>query len=460
MPGWRDTSSSLRSASWRYPLAVACLGLALSCSGGGDATGPNGNPPGGNNPPPPTTGTISGRVTSATGTPLDGATITTQPTTTGGTTDSQGNFTIANVSPGSYVVSAARTGYQTATVNVSVVAGQTVSANLSLLAAALPFTYTQVAQIQGVGTSAGNGLASIAISPDGRLIAYGSFVDNLVHIVDVATRQEVRTFSGHTNRVTDVAFSPDSRLLASTGTTNLSPSDGSVRIWDVATGTQLATVATPGTNLLVFTPNGSQLLGASGGDPVSIRVWNVTGLTLARTISGVFRFAALSPDASRVASGARNSSLHVLDFATGASVAAHAGQTGWVTAAAYSANGQLLASTSEDRTILIRNASTGAVTLTLTGHTSYPDVLLFSPDGAAIASLGSGINITRSGSQVSISIGSADRFIRIWNVTTGVEFSRVNVGSDVLAGISFSGDWTRLVTGSDAGVIRIFQRAG
>lgn len=176
--------------------------------------------------------------------------MSTQPATTAATSDIQGNFTIANVAPGSYAVSAARTGYQTGSVNVSVVAGQTAIATVSLLAAALPFTYTQVAQFQGTGTSAGNGLASIAISPDGRLIAYGSFVDNLVHIVDVTTRQELRTFSGHTNRVTELVFSPDSRLLATTGTVNLPPGDGSVKIWDVTTGTQLATTATPGTRQL------------------------------------------------------------------------------------------------------------------------------------------------------------------------------------------------------------------
>ena len=455
MPVSRSGRSPLHLVSWRDCVTAICVSTVLACSGGSDVTAPGGgNPP---PPPAPTTGTISGRVTSTTGTPLDCATVSTQPATGSATTDAQGNYSIANVTPGSYTVVATRSGYQNGTAPVAVIAGQTASANLSLLSSALPFTFSQVAQIQAV---TGNAIASIALSPDGRLIAYGSFADNLVRIIDVATRAEVRTLSGHTNRVTELAFSPDSRLLASTGTVNLSPSDGSVKVWEVATGTQLGTVGTPGTNHLVFTPNSSQLVGASGGDPVSIRIWNVSGLALARTVTGVFRFAALNPDASRIASGARNSSLHVLDFATGASVATHTGQNGWVTAAAYNANGQLLASTSEDRTILVRNAQTGVATMTLTGHTSYADVLHFSPDGAALASLGSGTNVTRNGSQVSISIGSADRFIRIWNLATGAEYSRVNVGGDVVAGASFSADWSRLVTASDAGVIRIFQRAG
>ena len=462
MPARHSSDSRRRPLSWRYPLAVICAAATLACSGGGDVTAPGGNnpPPPPPPPPPPTTGVISGRVTSTTGTPLDGAAVTTQPASGSATTDAQGNYSISSVAPGSYSVVAARTGYQNATATVAVVAGQTVNANLSLLSTALPFSYTQLAQIQAV---TGNGIASLAISPDGRLLAYGSFADDLVHLVDVATRQEVRTMAGHTDRVTELAFSPDSRLLASTGTVNLPPGiDGSVRIWDVATGSQLATTATPGTSQLVFTPNGSQLLGASGGDPISIRVWNVSGLTLARTITGVFRFAALSPDGARVASGARNNGLHIRDVATGATLATHTGHTGWPSAAAYSANGQVLASAADDRTILVRNAQTGAVTMTLTGHTSLPDMLQFSPDGAALASLGSGSNFIRNsnGDLIGITVGSADRFIRIWNPATGTEYSRVNAGSDVVPEVSFSADWSRLVTGSIDGVIRIFQRAG
>lgn len=444
-----------QSRSFRFLAAMALAVAIVSCSGGSDVTGPgNNNPP--PPPPPPATGTISGRVTSTTGSPLEGAMVTTQPASVSATSDAQGNYSLSNVAAGSYTVIAARSGYANGTASVSVIGGQTASANLSLLSTALPFTYNQVAQIQAV---TGNAIASIAISPDGRLIAHGSFNDNLVHVIDVATRQEIRTLAGHVNVVTELTFSRDSRFIASTGTVNLgNPSDGSVRLWDVATGAQLGSTATSGTNRLVFTPDGSLLLGASGGAVVNIRVWNVSGMTVARTISGVFRFAALNPDATRVASGARNNSLHIHDFATGGAVATHAGQAGWVTGAAYSVNGQLLASTSEDRAILIRNAQSGAVNMTLTGHTSYPEVLEFSPDGLALASLGTGSNISRVGSQVIFSIGDADRFIRLWNLSTGAEYSRVNVGTDVIAGMSFAANWRRLVTSSDEGRIRIFER--
>src|SRR5438876_963050 len=83
------------------------------------------------------------------------------------------------------------------------------------------------------------------------------------------TPTQIRLLTGHTAPVTLLAFSPDGKTLASTGTVNLPPQrDGSVRVWDVTAGTQLATVATAGTNALTFSPDGTLLAGASGGDPV------------------------------------------------------------------------------------------------------------------------------------------------------------------------------------------------
>jgi hypothetical protein len=85
--------------------------------------------------PVPKTGTINGTVTDAgTGGPISGASVSTQPATATVTTDSQGKYTINDVTPSSYKVTASAGGYVSANVDVTVTAGQTTTANLALQA--------------------------------------------------------------------------------------------------------------------------------------------------------------------------------------------------------------------------------------------------------------------------------------------------------------------------------------
>ena len=63
----------------------------------------------------------------------------------------------------------------------------------------------------------------VAFKPDGKLLATSSF-DHTARIWDIATGQELARFT-HTDEVRGLAFSPDGTRLA-TGS-----SDGVVRIW-------------------------------------------------------------------------------------------------------------------------------------------------------------------------------------------------------------------------------------
>lgn len=437
----------------RAAVATLLTTAALLLAGCGDSGSPTGP---GNEGQAPTTGTISGKVSAeAGGSALSGVTITTDPATSTATTDAQGAYSIASVAPGTYAVRAAMSGYTPATTSVTVVAGKSASGNLTLRAAG--YTFTQAGQIQ----ASTQGISGLALSPDGKTLAYGEYGTGNIHIVNVETRQEVRTLVGHIAPVTVLAFSPDSRHLASQGTVNLPPNvDGTVRVWDVTTGTSLAAISTSqkGVADLEFSPDGTILAGASGGDPIGIQLWSATTFTLIRTISGVFRRAAFSSDGQRIATLARDSNVHIVEVATGAQMGSYSGHSGWATATAFDRTGTTLASGGEDRTIRLWSASNGQPVRTLTGHASYPDILYFSPDGSVLASVGSGTNIARSGGSITLTLSNADRTLRLWTVGTGAQIGTVDTGSDALTAASFSSDWGRLVTGSTTGLLRFFNR--
>jgi RNA polymerase sigma factor (sigma-70 family) len=127
------------------------------------------------------------------------------------------------------------------------------------------------------------GVASVAYSPDGRLLATGDY-NRQARLWEVATGRELFLLSGHVRSVAAVAFSPDGRLLA---TADGQPTTiywknpttpQTVRFWDVATGKELARLEGFFADVggLAFSPDGLRLVGGLANG--SVLVWEVPAI--------------------------------------------------------------------------------------------------------------------------------------------------------------------------------------
>ena len=144
----------------------------------------------------------------------------------------------------------------------------------------------------------------VAFSPDGTTLASGAS-DSAIKLWDVATGADIATLE-HTSWVTSVAFSPNGTMLASAAGTL-------VRLWDVATRTNINTLEghTYGVYSVAFSPDGATL--ASGSGDGTIRLWDVlTGKELA-VFPSSSPSVAFSPDGTMLASGSYDNTVELWD---------------------------------------------------------------------------------------------------------------------------------------------------
>lgn len=109
-------------------------------------------------------------------------------------------------------------------------------------------------------------ISALAFSPDGKLLASAS-LDGNIRVWSTRSGRAQRRLYGHRGRVGALSFSPDGKTLASSG------ADGQLRIWDVARGRTLRTITGHGgaLNAVSFAPDGDRI--ASAGDDGIIRIW-------------------------------------------------------------------------------------------------------------------------------------------------------------------------------------------
>jgi eukaryotic-like serine/threonine-protein kinase len=265
----------------------------------------------------------------------------------------------------------------------------------------------------------GSKLASVAFSPDGRMLAVGhggSLDQSYISLWDIDSGKQLARLPGITDlddvprqgdfgSVTAVAFSPDGRyLVAGFGSLTVFTRQRftcPLKVWEVHTR-RLVRRLQGHLGLctsLCFSPNGA--LCASGNQDGTAIIWSSTTWKRVRTLENpdpessanlrIVADVAFSPDGKTLAMASREGSVVLWDMATGDRVATLKGHSSSVTAVAFSPDGRTLASAGSDETVWLWNVAARQQLVELdlaTAELGSVRSLAFSPDGWRLLAAG------------------------------------------------------------------------
>jgi mono/diheme cytochrome c family protein len=283
-------------------------------------------------------------------------------------------------------------------------------------------------------------VASVKFSPDGKLIAVGSY--QVVRLIDAASGKPLATLSGHADYVRSLAFTPDGKLLAAAG--GPPQRGGEIKIWDVQSQKLLKTLLGHKDCIysVAWSPDGKLL--ASGSYDKMVKLWDAaTGRevkTLQDHIDAVFAVA-FSPDGRHLASGSQDRGVKIWDIASGQRLYTLSDASDGLTSIAYSPSGKQIAAAGYDKTIYVWKVgdSEGQLLHSLIADEDSILALVWTPDGKMLIT------------------SSADGSIRFRDAATLDPIGVIAHQPDWVEALSISPDGTRLAAGRIDGTVSLFD---
>lgn len=220
----------------------------------------------------------------------------------------------------------------------------------------------------------------------------------------------------HASSIDYLAFSPDGRVLVSSGS--------AIKLWDVATGRLLRTLqGSENTSVVAVMPDGNRIVAAGKGD--LLRIWSVhSGVPDAPFAQHPARITAIavSKSGNTILTGCVDGFARLWDLGSGRLIRDFRGHSDEITAIAFSADGAGFVTASDDKTLRTWKLDASASTAIFRGHKLGVKSVAYAPDGMQIAS------------------GSIDGAIMIWDAASGRALKTMVGGTSVVNWLQYAGD--------------------
>lgn len=318
------------------------------------------------------------------------------------------------------------------------------------------------------------------VSPDGKLLATGE-QNGKIKLIDLASRQIVRTLAGHTAPVTALSFTPDTAQLVSAS------KDKSWRVWRVADGAALARVDTPAEiNSAALLMKGGQL--ATGGQDNLLRIWSLAGIdspALPATTAPITALAS-SVDKKWLALASADGKVVLFDVMQKAAARTLEAHPGGVIQVAFNAANNRLTTVGADGKVRVWDPATGQNLIQVSTGTVQLSAASINPAGNQLAA-GAVDGTVRSwkldvpearalagDNGIATAVGAVSHDRKLLATAGVVDGKQVVVLREIASGnvvrhfagheapitsVAFSLDGTRLISGSEDKTARVWNVA-